>query len=126
MGGSREEKFVVGSVRTPEAQACKAQDTLEMRKQHLDFLPTATGLHVFRSCGVRAGHVASIFVQIPRDLAGKSVRAALGFESAGFAIQFAGAIESCALGCDASFWHLRATATDMRRTPSSAERSRAS
>jgi hypothetical protein len=30
------------------------------------------------------------------------------------------------IGGIASFWHLRATATDMRRTPSSAERSRAS
>jgi hypothetical protein len=73
-----------------------------MGKQHLDFLPPATGLRVLRSCGVRAGHVASIFVQIPRDLAGKSVRAALGFELADIAIQFAGAIESCALGCDAA------------------------
>ena len=53
-----------------------------------------------RSCGVRTGHVAGVFVQIPRDLAGKSVRAALGFEFADVAIQFAGAIESCALGCD--------------------------
>jgi acyl-CoA dehydrogenase len=49
---------------------------------------------------VRTGHVAGVLVQIPRDLAGKSVRAALWFESAGVAIQFAGAIESCALGCD--------------------------
>ena len=73
-----------------------------MCEQHLDFLSPSTGLHVLRSCGVRTGHVASVFVQIPRDLAGKSVRAALGFESAGVAIQFAGAIESCALGCDAA------------------------
>ena len=73
-----------------------------MGKQHLDFLPTTTGLHALRSCGVRAGHVASIFVQIPRDLSGKSVRAALGFKFADVAIQFAGAIESCALGCDAA------------------------
>ena len=64
-----------------------------MGEQHLDFLPPATGLHVLRSCGVRAGHVASIFVQVPRDLAGDRVRAALGFEFADIAIQFAGAIE---------------------------------
>src|ERR1700733_7611931 len=73
-----------------------------MCEQHLDFLSPATGLHVLRSCGVRTCHVAGVFVQIPRDLAGKSVRAALWFESAGVAIQFAGAIESCALGCDAA------------------------
>jgi hypothetical protein len=73
-----------------------------MGKQHLDFLPPATGLHVFWSGGMRTGHVAGAFVQIPRDLAGKSVRAALGFEFADVAIQFAGAIESCALGCDAT------------------------
>jgi hypothetical protein len=53
-------------------------------------------------CGVRTGYVASIFVQIPRDLAGESVRTALRFEFADVAIQFAGAIESCALGCDAA------------------------
>ena len=75
-----------------------------MGKQHLDFFAPATGLHVFWRCGVRTGHVASIFVQIPRDLAGKSVRAALWFESAGVAIQFAGAIDPCALGRDAASW----------------------
>ena len=64
-----------------------------MGEQHLDFLSPPTGLHVLRSCGVRTGHVAGVFVQIPRDLAGKSVRAALWFEFAGVAIQFAGAIE---------------------------------
>ena len=51
---------------------------------------------------MRTGHVAGVFVQIPRDLAGKSVRAALGFEFAHVAIPFAGAIESCALGYDAT------------------------
>jgi hypothetical protein len=50
-----------------------------MGKQHLDFLPPAAGRHVFWSGGMRTGHVAGVFVQIPRDLAGKSVRAALGF-----------------------------------------------
>jgi hypothetical protein len=42
-----------------------------MGEQHLDFLPTATSLHVLRSCGVRTSHVASVFLQIPRDLAGE-------------------------------------------------------
>jgi hypothetical protein len=73
-----------------------------MGEQHLDFLPTATGLHVFWSRGVRTGHVAGVFMQIPRDLAGKSVRTTLGFEFAGVAIQFAGAIEPCPLGRDAA------------------------
>jgi hypothetical protein len=54
---------------------------------------------------VRTGHVAGVFVQIPRNLAGDRVRAALGFESAGVAIQFAGAIESCPLGRDAASWN---------------------
>ena len=75
-----------------------------MREQHLDFLSTATGLHVFRRCGARTGYVAGVFMQIPRDLAGKSVRAALWFESAGVAIQFAGAIESCSFRSDAASW----------------------
>jgi hypothetical protein len=73
-----------------------------MGEQHLDFLPAATGFHVLRSCGVRTGHVASIFVQIPRDLSGKSVRAALGFKFADVAIQFAGAINPRPLGCYAA------------------------
>src|SRR4029077_15824843 len=53
-------------------------------------------------CGVRTGYVASIFVQIPRDLAGESIRTALRFEFADVAIQFAGAINPCPLGCDAA------------------------
>src|ERR1700721_61539 len=73
-----------------------------MGEQQLDFLSPATGLHVFWRRSVHTGHIAGVFMQIPRDLAGKSVRAALWFESAGVAIQFAGAIESCALGCDAA------------------------
>src|SRR5580693_1210483 len=53
-------------------------------------------------CGVRTGHVAGVFIKVSRDLAGDRVRTALGFEFAGIAIQFAGAVESCALGCDAA------------------------
>ena len=86
MGGGGKEKFVLSSVWTPEAQTREAEYPLEVREQHLDFLPPATGLHVFWSCGVRTGHVASIFMQIPRDVAGKSVRTALGFEFADVAI----------------------------------------
>ena len=102
LGGGGKEKFVLSSVWSPQTQTRQTKDSLEMCEQHLDFLSPATGLHVLRSCGVRTGHVAGLFVQIPRDLAGKSVRAALWFEPAGVAIQFAGAIESCALGCDAA------------------------
>jgi hypothetical protein len=51
---------------------------------------------------VRTSHVAGVFMQIPRDFAGDCVRAALRPERADVAIQFAGAIESCALGCDAA------------------------
>ena len=46
MGSGGEEKFVVGSVGAPEAQAGKAQDALEAGEQHLDLLPTATRLRV--------------------------------------------------------------------------------
>jgi hypothetical protein len=51
---------------------------------------------------VRTGHVAGVFVQIPWDLAGDRVGAATRLELADVAIQFAGAIESCALGRDAA------------------------
>jgi hypothetical protein len=44
-----------------------------MCEQHLDFLSPETALHVLRSRRVRTGHVAGVFVQIPRDPAGKSV-----------------------------------------------------
>jgi len=80
LGSCGEEKFVAGSVRTPEAQASKAQDALEMGKQHLDLLPTTTGLHVFRRCGVRPGHVTGVFMQIPWDLASDGVGAATRFD----------------------------------------------
>ena len=73
-----------------------------MGEQHLDFLPPTTGLHVFLSCGVRTSHIAGVFVEVSRDLAGDRVRTALGFEFADIAIQFAGTIESCALGRDAA------------------------
>jgi hypothetical protein len=84
------------------AQTREAEYALEMCEQHLDFLPPATGLRVFRSCGVRGGHVAGVFMQIPRDLAGDCIRTALGFEFADIAIQFAGAINPCSLGCNAA------------------------
>src|SRR5271166_6284642 len=66
--------------------------------QHLDLLSTTAGLHVLRSRGERTGHVASVFVQVPRDLAGDIVRAALRFEFTEVAVQFAGAINPCPLG----------------------------
>jgi hypothetical protein len=97
-----EEKFVAGTVWTPEAQAGQSKDALEMGEQHLDLLPTTAGLLVLWRCGKRTGHVAGVFVQIPWDLAGDIVGTALRFEFAGVAIQFAGAIESCALGWDAA------------------------
>jgi hypothetical protein len=89
----------MSAIRTPEAQ-----DPLEVGEQHLDFLPPTTGLHVFRSRGVRTSHIAGVFIKVSRNLAGDRVRTALRFEFADIAIQFAGAIESCALGCDAAPW----------------------
>ena len=49
-----------------------------------------------RSCGVRTGHVAGVFIKVSRDLASDRVGAATRLELADVAIQFAGAIESCA------------------------------
>ena len=98
MSDRRKQKLISCAVWTSETQAREAQYALEMGEKHLDFLPAATGFRVLRSCGVRTGYVASIFVQIPRDLSGKSVWAALGFEFADVAIQFAGAINPRSLG----------------------------
>ena len=51
-----------------------------------------------RVAACATSHVAGVFVLIARDSAGKSVRAAEGFEFAGIAIQFAGAISPRPLG----------------------------
>ena len=63
-----------------------------MGEQHLDYLPTATRFRILWRRGKRTGHVAGVFVQIPRDVAGDIVRATLRFELADFAIQFASAV----------------------------------
>jgi hypothetical protein len=55
LSGGGEEKFVAGAVWTPQAQAGKAQDALEMGEQHLDFLPTTARLLVLRRCGKAHG-----------------------------------------------------------------------
>jgi hypothetical protein len=102
LGGGGEEKFVAGAVWTPEAQAGQSKDALEMGEQHLDLLPRRQASWYCGVAGKGTGHVAGVFVQIPWDLAGDIVGTALRFEFAGVAIQFAGAIESCALGCDAA------------------------
>jgi len=65
-----------------------------MGEQHLDLLATTTRFHVLRSRGKRTG----VFVQIPRDLAGDIVRAALRFEFTEVAVQFASAIKPCPSG----------------------------
>jgi hypothetical protein len=49
LSGCRKQELVSRTVRAPEAQAREAKNSLEMGKQHLDFLPPATGLRVLRS-----------------------------------------------------------------------------
>ena len=61
------------------------------------------GLHVSRSRRERTDHVAGVFVQVPGDLAGDIVRAALRFEFTEVAVQFAGAINPCSLGRYAAY-----------------------
>ena len=75
-----------------------------MSEQHLNLFPKTTGGLVFGRRGESASDVSSVLVQITRDLAGDRVRAALRFEFADVAIQFAGAIEPCTLGRDAASW----------------------
>ena len=75
-----------------------------MSEQHLNLFPKTTGGLVFGRRGESASDVSSVLVRITRDLAGDRVRAALRFEFADVAIQFAGAIEPCALGRDAASW----------------------
>ena len=65
LGDGGKEKFVLSSVWSSQTQTRQTKDSLEMGEQHLDFLPPATGLHIFRSCGVRTGHVAGVCMQIP-------------------------------------------------------------
>jgi hypothetical protein len=40
------------------------EGALQMSKEHLDFLATATGLRVFRSCSDRTGHITGVSEQI--------------------------------------------------------------
>ena len=61
-----------------------------MSEQHLGLFPKTTGGLVFGRRGESASDVSSVLVQITRDLACDCVRAALRFEFADVAIQFAG------------------------------------
>jgi hypothetical protein len=104
LGGGGKKELVSCPVWTPQAQASEPKDSFEMGEQHLNLFPKTTGSLVFGRCGESASDVSSVLVQITRDLAGDRVRAALRFEFADVAIQFAGAIEPCALGRDATPW----------------------
>ena len=48
LSGRRKQEFVLSSVWSSQTQTGQTKDSLEVREEHLDFLPTATGLHVFR------------------------------------------------------------------------------
>jgi hypothetical protein len=85
----------------PQPQAPEPEDSLEVGKQHLDLFPAAASSLIFRCRGESPGNVASLFVQITRNLAGDRIRAATRLEFTNVTILLAGAREACAFGSNA-------------------------
>ena len=101
LGGGREQELVAGAVRTSQSQALEPQDALEVGEQHLDLLPPVTGASIGRRVGESARHVAGVFVEIARDLAGGRVRDSSAASEHSVAVEFAGAVAHDAVLGDA-------------------------
>ena len=88
LGGGGQKEFIFSSVWPAQTQSVQPKDALQMCEQHLDLLSLATEKRRPQSCDC-AGHVAGVFVNVPRDLACRRVRTALGLEHAGVAVVLA-------------------------------------
>ena len=87
-------ELVTGAIWTPQAEFCHSEDSLEMREQHLDLLPLATGLNIGLGLRDVPGHVTRRFVDRSADLAMWLARAAPVFQGADVAVGFPGAVKS--------------------------------
>jgi hypothetical protein len=59
---SGEMELVAGAIWTPQAEFSHSEDALEMREQHLDLLPLATGLDIGLGLRDVLGNVTRRFV----------------------------------------------------------------
>ena len=92
LGGGGEEELISGSVWTAKAKPVELQDTLEMRKQHLDLLPLAPGSDICFALRQIPRQFPSTFVDRARDFAGRLTGTALFLELTGPAIPLAGPV----------------------------------
>src|SRR3954453_16287985 len=83
LGGGGEEELVLGTIRAPQAQAVKLQDTLEVGEQHLDLLPLAAGREIGVGQRQTPSEIACALVDRAQDLAGRPVGRAALLEAAG-------------------------------------------
>src|SRR5213080_515342 len=80
LGGRRKRELVLCASRATQSQPVKSENTLQMREQHLHAFAIAPGLLESVGPGECASNVTSVFVDVTRDHACWSVRAALGLE----------------------------------------------
>jgi hypothetical protein len=81
------------TVRAAQPEATEPEDALEMSKQHLDAFSVATGLFEGICSGERTRNVASIFMNVARDLAGRLLGTASHLVRTRVAIRFARPIQ---------------------------------
>src|ERR1700722_19866167 len=74
LGGGSKEEPVSSTRRAAQPEPVETQDALEVREQHLDFLPYTPRSHVSNSLSDFARNVSSLFVDRTRDLAGRHLR----------------------------------------------------
>ena len=81
------------ATRAAQTQSVKTQDALQVGKQHLNFFAITARSRVGFGLAARPGDLASLFVDVARNFACWSLRAALHFERAYPAVAPAGPIE---------------------------------
>src|SRR5262249_33448220 len=87
-----EVEFVASAARSAQPQSVELQDALEMREQHLDFLPLAARGLVRLGLGDVAGQVACAFMDRAQNLARRCIGAAARLQWAWPAVVRAGPV----------------------------------
>src|SRR5262249_60323084 len=80
LGVRRKRELILGAVRAARSQPVESENALKVREQHLDAVAVAPGLLESMGPGKRASHVTGVFVNVARDHALWSVRAALALK----------------------------------------------
>jgi Helix-turn-helix domain len=89
LGDRRKREFILCAAGATQSQPAESENAFQVREQHLDTLAVAPGLLERLGTGECASDIASILVDIARDHACWSVRAALGLEGTRAARNFA-------------------------------------